>query len=134
MTIIPHEHLTEDATDEQIARAIAGHLLNTFNPGGPYKLGYDYRDRTQPPKVKADKLVHKHAVAGIERKDKEQARAWIVECILAGLVVRRYIGEGWNTFCASGSITGTKRDLNRKFNPPKQKIGGNLDDDDSVPF
>lgn len=129
MTIVPHEHLDESATDEQIAKAIAGHLLNIYNPGGPYRLAYDYPDRTKPPPVIADKLVHKHKLACIERKDKEQARQWIVKAVLAGLTVYRYAGDDWCTITASGSIENVKHKLDRKFNPPKRK-----DLDDEIPF
>lgn len=131
MTIIPHEHLTEDATDEQIARAIAGHLLNIYNPGGPYRLAYDYTDHTKPPTVRADKLVHKHKLMCIERKDKEQARKWIIEAVMAGLVVHRYAGNDWRTLTASGSIESVKHKLKRKFNPPQPR---ELDLDDDIPF
>jgi hypothetical protein len=132
MTIVPHEHLDESASDEQIAKAIAGHLLNIYNPGGPYRLAYDYPDRTQPPPVVADKLIHKHKLACVERKEKEAARQWIIKAVMAGQTVYRYAGDDWRTVVAAGSIHSVKYKLDRKFNPPKPRERTDLDDE--IPF
>jgi hypothetical protein len=135
-------HLAEfdsDATDEIIAAAIAGYLLN-IQPAGPFKLAYKFDANSAPPPVKCDRIVQAHTMCAIERKDKEQCRKWLLEVLKAGLYVQRFTGKGYFTPVAGGSVKDARDSIAARlrmadFDAKRTTPNGYLDDDESeIPF
>jgi hypothetical protein len=129
--------LDSDATDDQLARAITGYLLNAENPAGPFKLAYKFNANDAPPPVQCDRIVAGHTMCAIERKDKEQARKWIKDVLAAGLYVQRFEGKGYHTPVAGGSLKDARdtiaaRERMADFDAKRTAPDGYLDDD--IPF
>lgn len=130
--------LDTSATDDMIARAIAGHLLNTDNPGGPFKLAYQHEAKDAPPPHSCDRIIHNLKLCVVDRKDKEWCRTWILEALGKGLYVSRYSGgSGFFTPVAGGSIKGARHTLDARkrmaeFDATRVAGTGYLDDE--IPF
>ena len=130
-------NLDASATDEQLSNAIAGYLLNTDNPAGPFKLGYEFDANKAPPPVKCDVLARGRKLCTIERKDKEAARAWIKDVLSQGLYVQRFVGNGFHTPVAGGSLKSARdtilaRTRMADFDAKRTAPDGYLDDE--IPF
>lgn len=122
------------ATDEQLSNVIAAYLLSAENPAGPFKLGYDFNALTAPPPVKCDIQAQGHTICAIERTDKGVARAWIKDVLAKGLYVQRYVGSGWRTPVAGGSIKSARYTLEVRERKRLLWDQTTPQDDDEIPF
>jgi hypothetical protein len=107
-------HLAElgsDATDDQIARAITGYLLNVGNPSGPFKLAYKFDAKSGPPPLHCDRIVQGHTLCAVDRRDKEWCRSWLLQALAKGLYVQRFDGNGYFTPIAGGGVAEARKTI-----------------------
>jgi hypothetical protein len=132
----PRHHLADldaSATDEQLGRAICGHLLNAHNPAGPFKLGYKFDATKDAPPLKCDVLMQGHQLCTIERKDKEFCRMWILSALTLGLYVQRF--ADWRTPVAGGSIKRARETIATRARMADFDAARTINpDDDEIPF
>ena len=133
------KQLGSDATDDQIARAITGHLISAHNPLGPFKLAYKFDANNAPPPHHADVLVQGKKLCAVSRRDKEWSKKWILEALLKGLYVQRFSDDrGYFTPTAGGSIvearqTIASRERMADFDAKRTMPGADMDDAE-IPF
>lgn len=127
------DNITVDSSDSDIADAIIDHILNTHNPGGPFKLAYKFDANSGPPPVKCDRIVRDHTHCASEFQMKEKAALWLRAVLHAGLYVQRFVGKGYFEPIAGGSIKDVRESIAaqlRRLN--YSAIPGDLDDE--IPF
>ena len=96
--------INPDDSDEAIAQIVAEYLLTAQRPPYRFSIFHDVRPRTQrgPCPLPFD-WRHKNTV-GITTRDREHARQWTIDAMLAGYgVFRGFPGHGGSGF-GQGSI------------------------------
>jgi hypothetical protein len=133
--------LDVNSTDDQIARAITGHLLNSENPGGPFKLAYKFEGvKDGPPPHQCDKIIGGQKLCAVDRANKEWCRQWILDALGKGLYVQRYsgaAGSGYFQPIAGGSVESARFTIKTRarmaeFDKTRTAPKGYIDDD--IPF
>jgi hypothetical protein len=124
--------LDSDATDDQLARAITGYLLNAENPAGPFKLAYKHNANKDAPPHVCDRIVQGHTMCAVERKDKEWCRTWLIEALAKGLYVQRFSGQGYFTPIAGGSVAEARKTIEARKRMADFDAKRTLDDE--IPF
>ena len=139
--MVTKSHLADldlNATDDLIARTITGHLLRVENPAGPFKLAYKFEGvKDGPPPHHCDTIMGGMKLCAIDRADKEYCRQWIIDALLKGLYVQRFVGRGYYTPVAGGSIESARftirtRERMKEFDAKRTAPDGYIDDD--IPF
>jgi hypothetical protein len=131
-------NLTSTATDDEIAAAIADHLLRVDNPAGPFKLAYEHPAWDRPPPIPCDHIERSATLCSIERADPKWCRDWLLKVLRAGLLVHRFAGRGFYQPVAGASIKTARESIRTRermaaFDATRTAPDGYLDNDE-IPF
>lgn len=130
-------HLSTDSSDDDIGDAIVENILRADNPGGPFRLGYEFAGHAGPPPVKGHDVVLNRTLCVVEITDRQWAAQWIRDCLAAGLRVQRFVGHGWRTPITGNSIRDARSTLEareRMNRFDERRVQMPLAPEDEIPF